>query len=109
MQTEMVVDVASISKKLIKHAENEDGHNWKAQVWSPQRSAALCESAAAALGVSSLLASLLLPSLVPSPRGRLRPLYLHRQASSGVGLAGPHWLLGAPGFAARGSEREVWG
>lgn len=26
MQTEMVVDVASILKKLIKHAENEDGH-----------------------------------------------------------------------------------
>lgn len=76
---------------------------------SPRRSAALCGSAAAVPGVSCPLASLLLLSLLHFPPASHRPLFPHRRVSSVVGPAGPHWLLGAPGFAGRGSEREGWG
>lgn len=56
---------------------------------SPQRSAALCESAAAAPGVSSPLASLLLPSRLPSLPAPLPLLLPHHQVSSVGGHAGP--------------------
>lgn len=62
----------------------------EARVKSPQRSAALCVSAAAVPGVSSPLASLLLPSLLPSPPALLLPLSPRRRVSSVVGPAGPH-------------------
>ena len=57
---------------------------------SPQRSVALCGSAAAVPGVSSPPASLLLPSLLPSPPAPLLLLAPRSRVSSGVGPAGPH-------------------
>lgn len=74
---------------------------------SPQRSAALCGSAASAPAVSSPPAALLLSSLLPSPPARRLPPSRHR---SGVGCAGPRLLRGAPGSVVTGGEdgSESW-
>lgn len=97
----------SAHKKITKRDKEEE----EAGVKSPPRSAALCESAAGAPGVSSPPASLHLPTLLlfSPPALPLLPLPPHRRASSVVAPAGPHWLLAAPGFAGRANEDEGQG